>query len=110
MKLLPSKREKILTVVDRWLEIYSASLPKSKDKQTIYRQLQELDKETCSAKSVTLIIGNSSLIDKPACSECDKRTYNLVQLGETPDYESNTAYLCKACLVKALSLFETTKE
>lgn len=36
------------------------------------------------------------------CSECGEVQENmLIQLGEEPDYESHTAYICVECLHKA---------
>lgn len=41
-----------------------------------------------------------------ACHECNQDVPAVVQLGELPDHESKTANICRACLVKALVLFD----
>jgi hypothetical protein len=43
--------------------------------------------------------------DNTGCSECGEKA-DVVQLGETQDDESETAWVCKACLLAALALFE----
>lgn len=40
----------------------------------------------------------------PRCSECDKQGSAVVQLGEEPDYDSATVWVCRACLEKAVAL------
>jgi len=49
------------------------------------------------------IIGNDSWTET-RCNECDAKNIPVVQLGEEPDYESSTAYVCRECLEKAISL------
>lgn len=38
------------------------------------------------------------------CSECGKENLYLLQIGETPDYDSNTALLCFDCINKAMNV------
>lgn len=39
------------------------------------------------------------------CGECgEKKPDVIMELGEEPDYESSTAYICVDCLKKALKL------
>lgn len=39
------------------------------------------------------------------CSGCDRKNAPvLVRVGEEPDYESNTAYLCRECVLAAAAL------
>lgn len=43
------------------------------------------------------------------CNECGKRVQRLVRLGDEPDYESNTAYICIDCLRRAITALEEAK-
>jgi len=38
------------------------------------------------------------------CGECGKSVDAVIQIGEEPDFESRTAYVCLACLRKAMEL------
>ena len=41
------------------------------------------------------------------CDECNNEEPEaVVMLGEEPDWESNTAYICAKCLLKAMCLIE----
>ena len=40
----------------------------------------------------------------PACDECGHSKDAVVRLGEEPDYESSTAFVCRDCLSEALGL------
>ena len=40
------------------------------------------------------------------CGECGIDKIPVVLIGENPDYESYTAYLCYDCIKKAVALFE----
>lgn len=69
--------------------------------------LSLLDLETCPAEAVSEIIGNQSWVTPHHCNECgadDGRP--TMQLGEEPDYESSTAWVCIKCLRAAVSLME----
>lgn len=71
-------------------------------KAIISKALNGLNLETASAQAVNQIIGNDSWTDIPKCSECKTRPNDAVlQVGEEPDYESKTAYLCQECARKA---------
>jgi hypothetical protein len=67
-------------------------------------ELMALDQEAATAAQVAEIIGNSSWARELACSECGHETWGIVEIGEPPDYESATAYLCRDCLRAALRL------
>lgn len=41
---------------------------------------------------------------EPECGECGKKTWQIIEIGEFPDSESATAYLCADCLRAALHL------
>ncbi len=40
----------------------------------------------------------------PACNECGESKDAVVRVGEEPDYESSTAFVCRDCLSEALGL------
>jgi len=40
------------------------------------------------------------------CGECETKADTLLQIGEEPDYESSTAYLCIDCTRKGMALIE----
>ena len=76
--------------------------------ETIGKKLLALG-ENPSPDAVDAVIGNSSWTMTPRCDECGSEEVPVVQVGEEPDYESNTAILCESCLTQAVSLF-TNKE
>jgi hypothetical protein len=53
---------------------------------------------------IDAIIGNSSWTHIASCGECEKEAEAIMELGQEPDYESATAYLCLPCLGKAFAL------
>lgn len=55
---------------------------------------------------VNAVIKNTSWTDC-TCSECRKAVETVVQLGEEPDYESSTAWICIDCLRSAVALVES---
>lgn len=61
--------------------------------------------DTPSPEAVNAVIGNSSWTDI-SCDECGKDVYSVIQLGEEPEYESDTASVCLDCLRKAISMME----
>jgi len=42
--------------------------------------------------------------DVPTCDECGQSKDAVVRVGEEPDYESSTAFVCRDCLSEALGL------
>jgi hypothetical protein len=72
------------------------------DKGRIYTELVNLGKNP-NPDDVDRIIGNSSWTNC-RCSECNKYVEEVIQVGEEPDYESHTAYLCLECIEKAYNL------
>jgi hypothetical protein len=67
-------------------------------------ELAALNPETATADEVAEIIGNPSWARPKKCGECGCETWRIVEIGETPDYESHTAYLCRECLLKGADL------
>src|SRR5690348_10271210 len=63
-------------------------------------ELAALDPDTVDRAVVDEIIGNDSWTGLK-CNECgDPDNDAVVQVGEEPDYESATAYLCLTCVEK----------
>jgi len=108
MKLI-NERTLIRGVAEAWEQQYWAPpSPKITACSEILKKLRNLDKEKATAEEVALIIGNDSWASEkaiPKCSECGENVSEIVQVGEEPDYESNTSWICKKCLVRALELF-----
>lgn len=101
-----TQREVIKNVADNWNHQYKNWPTKQEPcpiKAEIGRKLSELDLETVSAKEVNKIIGNSAWTALN-CSECEKSVDWVLEVGEVPEYESSTAYLCKECIRKAANL------
>jgi hypothetical protein len=52
--------------------------------------------------AVDRAIGNTSWTSVPSCDECNASGLPcVIEMGQPPDYESNTAYLCHACITAA---------
>lgn len=106
MKII-THRLLIQNVARRWRETYFSNGEWKYDsgKSDIYKKLATLLKDKATAKEVNDIIGNESWT-RITCNECRKDTDWVMRLGEEPDYESETACLCKSCIQKAASLME----
>jgi hypothetical protein len=108
VKITDSEREQVRTVATRWRKAYLRNgawfVNRNNNANEIHKQLEGLDVETSTAADVAAIIGNSSWAEPQRCDECGARQWPAVQLGEEPDYESNTAVVCVDCLRKALEL------
>lgn len=90
------------TAAERWRRQY----PDDKAKQPKMAALGDRP----NPDDVDRIVGNRSWTEVPTCSEC--RRDNLpavVQLGDEPDYDSSTAWVCLDCLRKAVALAETVE-
>ena len=113
MKLL-TVRDAIRRVADDWYNLYGSSIDSAEqDVGNVYHvgvcayvepyhKLRELDVETATAEDVQRIIGDTAWI--PGCNECGKKSCDVVRVGEEPDYESETAYICLDCAKEALQL------
>ena len=85
-------------VSDKWKKQYP------KDKGGIQKKLDSLGSWK-NPDEVDKIIGNTSWTDIPKCSECGESDKDfIIMVGEEPDYESNTAWLCKDCIEKVWRL------
>lgn len=96
-----SKKTLIKNVARSWKSQYG------NDKNNIYKALVE-SKPTTELQ-VEQIIGNKSWTSL-RCDECQKESEIVIEIGETPDFESRTANVCIECIEKALSILkERTK-
>jgi len=111
MKLITT-RTQIRGIVKCWKKQYGYNFWKKSygpcpdvigfnNKKEIYDKLKTLDLEKVSAKAIEKIIGNSTWTDLK-CNECNKKCKAVMRVGDKPDYDSNTAWLCEKCLRKAL--------
>jgi hypothetical protein len=87
-----TKRDKILSVADRWREQYP------KEKEDVYKKLKSLNLETASEKEVSDIIGNDSWTNI-MCDECEKDVGAVYHLE---CYEQNIR-ICLWCLKRAVA-------
>jgi hypothetical protein len=100
MKLM-NERNQVRGIAKRWRAQYGAY----KDwKQEVTRKLDAIDDETATAADVAAIIGNETWAEPRTCHECGEASWDVVQVGEEPDYESATALVCVHCLRKAIAL------
>ena len=81
----------------RWARQYGICA--QMDKTEITDTLEALT--TITPDIINKVIGNSTWT-QTRCDECNTKNIDVMQLGETPNYESNTAFICKECLIKAL--------
>ena len=88
---------------DKWKRQYPPGSDKRHD--AIGCKLRELGPHP-DPDAVDAAIGNSSWTDLWRCDECDSQAAVIVRLGEEPDYESSTAYVCLPCLRKAVGMAE----
>jgi len=105
--LVITERDLIRTVPQRWDEQYKGP-NRTPDKVAISKRIRALDLESATAKDVEAAIGNDSWTELK-CDECGKYVTWVVQVGEKPDYESNTANLCRECLAQVWALSEGSK-
>lgn len=90
----------------RWLGTYGENgRGYGSDKVETLQALRKLGPSPSPA-DVDAAIGNKSWTGVPSCDGCGKEHPRaVVRVGGEPDYESSTAYLCKACVLKAADLF-----
>jgi hypothetical protein len=96
MKLI-TQRDIIRDIANRWRSQYPAS--------KMYKKLLALNLETVTAKEIDAIVGNDSWTRTPRCSECGKQDGDdILQVGQEPDCESETAWLCMRCFRVAVDI------
>jgi len=80
----------------RWMKQYPS------DKDGIGEMLLGLG-ENPNPEDVDNIIGNCSWTSVPRCNECESIVDKVIMLGEEPDYESYTIFVCDECIKNACS-------
>ena len=106
MKLI-TIRSQIQDVAGRWAIQYYSNGERARDKK-ILQALLALNTATATAEDVAAIIGNPTWVCPQTCSECKNEYVDaVVEVGEEPNYGSNTAWLCRDCLIKALALMDS---
>ena len=109
MKLL-DERTQVRKVAERWFRQYGeGTYGADKRGRMVGRELKALDPETATADEVAEIVGHCGWVCPQQCNECKANSWQVVQLGDEPDYESRTANVCADCLRKALSLTRNAK-
>lgn len=100
------EREQVKEAITNWIANYGLEGTYGADRRgrLVGRELLALDKDTATAADVAEIIGNSSWATPRQCGECRVLTWGIVEIGEKPDYDSGTAYLCFNCLQSAIDL------
>lgn len=102
---LMNERNQVRSVASRWHAQYGAgSYGADTCKRMVGAELAALDIDTATAEDVKKIVGNGSWVGKRTCDECGAKTWDAVQVGQPPDYESSTAIICGDCLRAALRL------
>lgn len=103
MKVITS-RDKIKGAISSFIRAWGdGSYTADNRNRMVGKELRALDPETATAEQVDEIIGNRSWT-RLKCNECDKEVEGLVCIGEEPDYDSQTAFVCFACLREAFDM------
>lgn len=106
MRFLPSEQEEAAGVAARWKAQYFRNGKwgqcHGNDASGIYDKLAAMPAGATGA-DVAAITGNDLWIGE-SCSECRGRAVVLV--GQEPDYESHTVYLCASCVAKLARLLK----
>lgn len=106
--IIRTKAWLIANVAERWKKQYWTPLGGWSEfgtgKESAYQKLIALP-EGATEQDVDAAIGNDSWTAN-RCDECREDIDVVVRLGEPPDYDSRTFYICLDCLRKALELGE----
>lgn len=93
------KSDLILKVSEEWDYQYKNTTQEDKIEKGNRLRTEKPQTE----EAIEKIIGTKSWT-RNECDECGNDCDITIQLGEEPDFESNTANICPECLKKALSL------
>ena len=100
MKIV-SKEIKLATLYNRWKKCGPDMM--NNKWVPVYNRLKNNPPKTC--EEANEIIGNDSWTEI-RCSQCHNLKNVVVRVGEEPDFDSATSYICKDCLEKALKMIE----
>ena len=101
MKII-TRKQRAKQAVRRWKQTYFRNgewLNCTGSSETIYNNLLMLGNNP-EISRVNEIIGNDSWTTL-MCNECGKQVSMIIQVGKSENYENNTAFICKKCLIKA---------
>lgn len=110
-KLTGYERGTVDSVAERWKRQYFHPVNgwrqcRGGTGDVTYERLVNLP-ATATPEDVAAIIGNDKWCGSEKCRECGRKA--AVMLGEGPDYESHTVYICRPCLELALKLARQCK-
>ena len=102
-------RSLINSLATRWLSHYPLEewgdkkiMSRNETFGEVYFNLLNTDLTKLNKSQATRLVGLSSWVDL-RCDECNRSVNWIITVGAEPDYESNTASLCKDCLSLAYS-------
>jgi hypothetical protein len=95
---LITRHTKAAGAADAWMRQYGGT-----DFNGIGAKLRTLGPSP-EPDEVTKVVGNDSWV-QVRCTECEQEVYAVVQVGQEPDYDSSTAWLCADCIWKAATMF-----
>lgn len=101
MKLI-TRYDHAQTAPARWIATYENN-GLGKRWQHVTDKMKAL-KPPFNPDEIDALIGNNSWTHIAYCSECEINAETVIEVGQEPDYESSTAYLCLPCLHKAFVL------
>jgi len=100
-----TRRDQAATAAKRWAEQYPRGqvIFSGSDTDAILQRLIALGDQP-DPDDVDAVIGNRSWTELPRCIECRGRSMPaILEIGDPPGDDSNTAWLCEACLAEGLS-------
>lgn len=108
---IQTERDRIRTVAQRWDEEWKRlGCFNEPEKIRISRLLHALDVETATAEDVKRITGRDTWAGIVGCTACGNDSSIVAIVGEPPDYDSSTAWLCPDCVAKTFALVQAAKE
>ncbi len=78
--------------------------------EKLFNKLNAIDPETITTAQFNKMFKGRFLVCPNVCSECNKESWDIVEIGQPPDYDSSTAYICEKCLKEALKLIEKSRK
>lgn len=104
MKLI-KQRDLIRTTAQRYEEQLFHTFGRYPARIEVLAKLRKLDAEAATASEIDEIIGVKNWCNS-FCDECNENVSDVVQIGDEPDYESHTAWICKKCAPKLIALLQ----
>lgn len=100
MKLL-TERAQVRTAAERFeKDAWGADKSEKLDK------LKSIDKETATADDISAIVGSHNFASPTRCMECETLKWEIIELGEEFNIDTNTVWICTDCLRNALAILE----